>query len=84
MEGKNELLLNPATLPPCPCGEIPERLRIEGDGDRPKWAMVSGSCCVGWWVEFNNNWRPLDSEGSLRRATEAWTDAPRAKQKTQA
>ena len=68
----------------CPCGEIPKRLCIEGDGDRPKWAMVSGICCGYWWVEFRNDWHPLDSEESLRRATKAWTDAPRAKQEPEA
>lgn len=39
-------------LAPCPCGEIPEKLCIEGAGLGRKHAMASGYCCGDWSIEF--------------------------------
>ena len=64
-------------LAPCPCGEIPEKLCIEGAGLGRKHAMASGYCCGDWSIEFRTNYEPHDSEEIMRRAREAWNAAPR-------
>lgn len=64
-------------LAPCPCGEIPEKLCIEGAGLGRKHAMASGYCCGDWHIEFRTNYEPHDSEEIMRRAREAWNAAPR-------
>lgn len=69
-----------AELMPCPCGMVPTRLVVDGDGERPKWAMVTGICCTEWHLHFRNSYHPIDSEESNRLAREAWNAAPRAKQ----
>lgn len=66
-------------LAPCPCGEIPEKLCIEGAGLGRKHAMVSGYCCGDWHIEFRTYYEPLDSEKIMRLAREAWNAAPRGK-----
>lgn len=63
-------------LKPCPCGHIPEGLRIEGEV-KAKFARVCGECCGEWSVEFRNDYYPLDSEQSLDRAAKAWNSVPR-------
>lgn len=72
-----------AELAACPCGKVPERLVVDGEGARPKFAWVSGICCHGWDVEFRNQYEPIGSPESDRRAREAWNAAPRAKQEAQ-
>ena len=70
-----------AELMPCPCGQTPQRLVVEGvdDGESPKWARVGGLCCGSWDIEFRNDYMRVGSEQSNRRASEAWNAAPRAK-----
>jgi len=63
-------------LKPCPCGENPEHLHVNG-GDRCKWAYVSGSCCNEWSVAFKNNHNSIPSEESMKLAVEAWNNAKR-------
>jgi hypothetical protein len=71
-------------LPPCPCGETPLALVITGEGKFPEYAYVRGSCCYEWLITFFNAYYSLGSTESLSLATEAWTDAPRAKQEPKA
>jgi len=63
-------------LKPCPCGEMPERLCINRDHDRTKWAHVCGSCCGFWEIEFRAQYAPPGPELDAL-ALEAWNDAPR-------
>jgi hypothetical protein len=66
-------------LAPCPCGEIPEKLIVDGPEIYKSLAMVSGYCCGKWHIEFRTYYAPLDSEKILRLAREAWNAAPRGK-----
>ena len=66
-------------LAPCPCGEIPEKLRVEESDLMGKWALVNGYCCGEWSVEFRAYFNPIGSEESNRLAREAWNAAPRGK-----
>jgi hypothetical protein len=62
----------------CPCGEVPERLLIVPI-QSAKWAMVCGSCCGDWHVEFCTEYKALDSPECTVLAAQAWNDAPRGK-----
>jgi hypothetical protein len=66
------------SLRPCPCGMTPERLCVEGDHPRPKWARVSGQCCNSWSIEYRNNYAVLDTAEADQVAMAAWNAAPRA------
>ena len=65
-------------LATCPCGKIPPRLTVQGDGECPEYAYVSGYCCGYWSIEFRNKGEPIPSDGSRALATAAWNQAPRA------
>ena len=62
----------------CPCGQIPEKLCIDGLEPYRSRAMVSGYCCGEWNIEFRTNYAAHDSEEIMRRAREAWNAAPRS------
>jgi len=64
-------------LKPCPCGQVPKRLLISCDHERPRWAMVAGNCCGEWNVEFRNGHELINSDQSMRLAREAWNSAQR-------
>ena len=56
----------------CPCGEIPEKLRISDGPD--DMALVSGCCCGNWSIAFSCDYKYED----LRDLAEkAWNSAPR-------
>ncbi len=61
----------------CPCGEIPEKLCIEGAGLGRKHAMASGYCCGDWSIEFRTSAQLHVSGEDMRLAREAWNAAPR-------
>jgi hypothetical protein len=64
-------------LLPCPCGKTPQRLIVEAEGDRPKWARVSGNCCGEWMIEYRNAYTTLNTAEADRIAMLAWNRAPR-------
>lgn len=64
-------------IKPCPCGQVPGALQINGQ-DRDKWATVSGACCGEWSVEFRNGYARIPSAESDELARAAWNGAPRA------
>ena len=64
-------------LAPCPCGEIPEKLRVEDSDLMGKWARVKGYCCGEWTIEFRAYFHPIGSEKIMLLAREAWNAAPR-------
>lgn len=64
-------------LKPCPCGEIPTRLEITGQGGKSKWANVSGNCCGEWMIEFRTHYTEPDSDKCAELAREAWNSAKR-------
>jgi hypothetical protein len=66
------------SLRPCPCGAVPQRLVIDAEGDRPKWARVHGGCCDDWSIEFRNSYHPIGSAESQELAAQAWNEAARA------
>lgn len=63
-------------MKPCPCGETPKKIVIEGD-DRAKWARCYGDCCGEWIVEYRNNYNRIPSDEAQTLAEQAWNDAPR-------
>lgn len=65
------------TLATCPCGQIPPRLVLCGEGERPKYAYVSGYCCGEWHVEFRSEWRDLTGDETMALARAAWNRAQR-------
>ncbi|MHC4192071.1 MAG: hypothetical protein ACYSUB_20765 [Planctomycetota bacterium] len=67
---------NPDNIKPCPCGETPPRLVIQGR-DRDKWMYVYGDCCGEWNVEFRSDYNVVDSDECMERAISAWNDAKR-------
>lgn len=68
-----------ADLKACPCGKVPAHLSVSSpEGDRPKWARVSGDCCGEWEIEYRNQYEQLGMPASQDRATAAWNRAPRA------
>ncbi len=67
----------PDELAPCPCGEIPKKLIVDGPEIYKSRAMVSGYCCGEWHIEFRTYYEPLGSEKIMRLAREAWNAAPR-------
>ncbi len=69
----------PDDLAPCPCGQVPEKLCIEGAGLSRKHAMASGYCCGEWSIEFRTSAQLHVSEEDMRLAREAWNAAPRGK-----
>lgn len=62
-------------LKPCPCGATPEGLLIEMP-ERAKYGVTMGDCCGVWLVEFRNGYTN-DREVTLKRAQDAWNNAPR-------
>jgi hypothetical protein len=64
-------------LAPCPCGQIPESLCINDNGQGYKWAMTSGSCCGEWNIEFRTNYLGINSKECMDLAISAWNNAPR-------
>jgi hypothetical protein len=64
-------------LAPCPCGQIPPRLIVQGEHEDPKYAYVSGCCCDEWAIPFRNNRERIGSPASIALATAAWNGAPR-------
>jgi len=64
-------------LKPCPCGEVPFDLVIEGTAPC-KYAWVSGDCCSEWSIEFRSNYKELDSQECINLAIQAWNGAKRA------
>lgn len=67
----------PVQLKPCPCGKVPEELHLYGETHQAKWAMVMGSCCNEWLVEFKNHYA-TDPDVIMLNAIEAWNLAERA------
>lgn len=63
-------------LKPCPCGETPTKLGIDGTG-RSKWAFVYGNCCSEWHIEFRTNYALPNSDECMKLGIYAWNDAPR-------
>lgn len=63
------------TLKPCPCGNTPSGLLIEMQ-ERAKYGQAMGDCCGAWIVEFRNGYTK-DNELTLKRAQDAWNNAPR-------
>ena len=63
----------------CPCGQIPEKLTVESALYSNTWATVRGNCCYDGQIEFHKNFSVVGSEENIRRAREAWNDAPRGK-----
>lgn len=61
----------------CPCGKIPEHLSIQCFGSY-KYALVYGSCCGEWMIEFRVPAYDPDSPDAADAALEAWNKAPRA------
>ena len=70
--------MNALKLARCPCGEVPERLRIAPFYTTP-WASAAGSCCGLWSVEFRTQMNSHDSPECAALAAQAWNDAPRGK-----
>ena len=62
----------------CPCGKVPNDLFIVDTGQGGKWALVCGSCCGEWYIEFRTGYNDLGSAECKRLAQEAWNAAPRA------
>lgn len=65
----------PMPVAPCPCGAQPGGLMIEMP-ERAKYGIAMGDCCGVWMVEFRNGYTQ-DRDMTLRRAHEAWNNAPR-------
>jgi len=61
----------------CPCGQTPESLHLADAGQGGKYALVCGSCCDEWLIEFRTNYKPIDSGECLALATVAWNSASR-------
>ena len=61
----------------CPCGEVPEQLDVEDNGQVGTYALAVPSCCSVWKVEFMTHHRGIPEQFVLAR--EAWNEAPRAK-----
>ncbi len=63
-------------LKPCPCGQVPEFLEVDGDWHLSR-RKVSGTCCQLWHLDF----KPADTTASqaelMRQATDAWNNTPR-------
>ncbi len=59
-------------LKPCPCGKTPDNLHISNCGQGTKYAMASGDCCYGWFVEFRANYEDFDSDECMILAIEEW------------
>ncbi len=64
-------------LKPCPCGKIPKSLCIE-QSNTVKWALVSGSCCGEWIIQFRTKYYNIDSKECMYLAIADWNTAPRA------
>ncbi|KPK72258.1 MAG: hypothetical protein AMJ84_04530 [Acidithiobacillales bacterium SM23_46] len=62
-------------LQPCPCGKTPGGLLIEMP-ERAKYGAAMGDCCGMWIVEFRNGYA-TEHEITLKRAQDAWNNAPR-------
>ena len=65
------------TLAKCPCGAAPDKLSIQDAGQGGKWALVSGSCCDEWSIEFRTDYHAPDGETCKTLAEAAWNQAPR-------
>lgn len=64
-------------LKPCPCGSTPNRVLVQAENIRPKFAYCSGDCCGDWWIEFRNNYKDVGGRESNALAEAAWNAAPR-------
>lgn len=65
-------------LKPCPRGATPTALAIQ-IGDSCKYAWVVGAdCCTEWAIEFRTGYHDIDSPECMKRAVDAWNEAPRA------
>ena len=65
-------------LATCPCGKVPPDLFTVDSGQGGKWALVYGSCCSEWHIEFRTDYNDPGSAEYKRLAQEAWNAAPRA------
>lgn len=62
----------------CPCGAVPKWLRVETEPPA-KFSHVYGECCGEWIIEFRSQY--TKGEELLKRASDAWNEAPRAEGK---
>jgi len=67
-------------LAACPCGAVPDELLIV-EGASHSHSFVSGKCCNEWFVEFYTGYHHHDGIPVEDRATSAWNDAVRGKNK---
>lgn len=65
------------SLKPCPCGQTPNRVLIQAEHARPKFAYCGGDCCEDWRIEFRNNYKDVGGRESNALAEAAWNAAPR-------
>lgn len=65
-------------LKPCPCGGEISMLVITDAGQGGKFALVGGSCCGEWMIEFHTEYYDISSSECMNLAITAWNAAPRA------
>lgn len=62
-------------LKQCPCGKVPERLTLVGQGNYQRWRYLTCPC-GDWEMEYRNNYSAGDDSYEL--AVQAWNNAARA------
>lgn len=66
-------------LKPCPCGAVPDKLRIAyPSNNNQSRATASGNCCKAWRILYHTQDNYLSTDKCMALAIEAWNLAPRA------
>ena len=69
--------MNDELIKPCPCGQTPDKIIIQAEHQKPKFALAVPSCCEEWWIEYRNGYADIDSDAGKANALTAWNNAPR-------